>query len=55
MEERQVYGEVGVFMDNLHKNLSHGQGDIQLFPALPDQGLRPGLAGLHLAAHKFPQ
>ena len=55
MEDRQVNGEVGVFVGHVHKGRSHLQGHSQFLPALPDEGFLFGLPFLHLAAHKLPE
>ena len=55
VEERQMDRQVGIDVGHLHKHRPRRHGDGQLLPALSDQRLGLGLAGLHLAAYKFPQ
>ena len=55
MKQGQVDGKVGIGVDDLHEGLPHRHPDVQLLPALPDQGLLPGLPRLHLSAHELPK
>lgn len=55
MKQRQVNGQIRIFVDNVHKHFVHIQRDIQFLLALPDERLLFCLAQLHLATHKFPQ
>ena len=36
IEQCQMYGNVGIFVDNIHKHIADGQRDGKLFPAFPD-------------------
>lgn len=55
IEKHQMHGDIRIHMIHFHENIAHGKGDVQFFPAFPDQGGFFGLAGLYLAADEFPE
>ena len=55
VEQCQMYGDVGIFVDNIHKQIADRESDGKLLFAFPNERLFFGFAGFYLAACKFPQ
>ena len=55
MKERQMDGQIGVFMHNLHENRADCDRNAELLPTFADERRFLCLSLLHLAADKFPQ
>ena len=50
-----MHGDVGIFVDNIHKYIAGGQRDGKFFTAFPNECLFFGFAGFYLAADKLPK
>ena len=55
VKQGQMDRQVGVFVSDFHKNLSHLNRNGQFFPTFPYKSLFLGLPRLHLAAYELPQ
>ena len=53
--KRKVYGEIGIFMHYVQKNILNADGNVKLLFAFADESLLFCLAALDLSAHKFPK
>jgi len=55
VEQREMYRQVGIFVDNIHKHITDEQSHGKLFLTLTNERLFLRLARLHLATNKLPQ
>ena len=50
-----MHRQIGVFVGNVHKYVTDGQKNVELFPALADKCLRFRFPRLDFAADKLPE
>ena len=55
IEQSQMHREIGIFVDNVHKDVADREGNGKLLPALTNECLIFCFAGFNLAANKLPQ
>ena len=55
VEQRQMYRQVGIFVDDVHKHVTNRQSHGEFFLTLANERLFLRLARLNLAANKLPQ
>ena len=55
VKQGQPNQNIRIFVDHLCEDISYGHGDVQFFPALPNECLFPTLTGFYLSTDKFPK